>query len=57
MYFLIRDGDNMKTWTKNIPIERYPIKPKQGRFVHCCLEVSTRSGIIKEAGEEGVLWA
>lgn len=54
---LKRDGDTIKLWIENIPIERYPIKPKPDKFIHPCLITAQRRGLIKEINERGIQWA
>jgi succinate dehydrogenase/fumarate reductase flavoprotein subunit len=52
-----REGSEMRIWAENLPIDRYPVRPKQGRYLHPCLEMAKRRGIVTGVGDRGVAWA
>lgn len=54
---LKRDEQGMRIWTEDVPIDRYPVRPKRERFIHPCLEVAQKRGIVRDVGEGGVQWA
>lgn len=49
------DG-NMKEFTQDVPIERYPLKPPKGRALHRTWEAAEKVGAIKIEGDR-VIWA
>ncbi len=42
---LKKEGDEMKVWTEDIPVERYGVKPSPGRRLHPVFEGAKRRGI------------
>jgi succinate dehydrogenase / fumarate reductase flavoprotein subunit len=54
----LKRGDRgMKIWLENIPMDRYPVKPKREKIVHPCLEAAKKRGILKSVNDGGVQWA
>ena len=52
-----REGDGMRTWTEDVPIDRYPVRPERKRSLHPCLQVARKRGIVRDIDEDGVKWA
>ena len=54
---LKREGNGMRIWLEDIPIERYPVRPRREKVVHPCLDAAKKRGILKSVCDRGVQWA
>ena len=54
---LKREGNGMRIWLEDIPIERYPVRPRREKVVHPCLDAAKKRGILKSVSDRGVQWA
>jgi hypothetical protein len=52
-----KNGTSVSVWAIDIPIERYPVRPKPERYLHPCLQKACQRGIVREIADAGVMWA
>jgi succinate dehydrogenase/fumarate reductase flavoprotein subunit len=52
-----QDAHQMRIWADDVPVNRYPVRPKRERYLHPCLQMAKRRGIVKGIADAGVVWA